>query len=220
MVVRQEGRWKVFFPEKATKHLAYGLGWFVHDHRGHRVVSHGGTLPGFRAQTVLAPEAKCGVVVFGNLGPSNFPEALSKTLLDHLLGLPAEDWNAYYKEQEAKAESDRLEAKKKREATRKPDTKPSRELAAYAGKYEEPAYGQAEVTADKDALAIRWGRLTFRLSHYHYDTFTATVAAPPEEALLQERTPFEARFVLGSNGEVESVRFLDQEFKRVNPPKK
>src|SRR5205823_6298685 len=47
MVVRQEGRWKTFFPEKSTHHLNYGLGWFVHDYRGQFANSHGGTLDGF-----------------------------------------------------------------------------------------------------------------------------------------------------------------------------
>src|SRR5262245_27263919 len=108
MVVRREGRWKVMYPDKATRHLSYGLGWFIHDYRGQFACSHGGTLDGFRAQTVLIPDKKLGVVVFGNLTPSTFPEALSKSLVDKMLGLPAEDWNAYYTAEDKKQAADRL----------------------------------------------------------------------------------------------------------------
>jgi|GEM_PF-73260 len=212
MVVRQEGRWKIFFPEKTTKHLSYGLGWFVHDHRGQFVCSHGGTLDGFRAQTAIVPDKKIGVVVFGNLTPSTFPEALSKTLLDKLLDLPSEDWNAFYQEQDRKTEADRIAAFKKRESEKKPGTKPSRELPAYAGTYSEPAYGQAEVVAGKDGLQLKWGRLTFRLEHHNFDAFTGFVVAPPDEAIRNERAYFGVQFRLNSAGNVIGVQFLDQEF--------
>jgi CubicO group peptidase (beta-lactamase class C family) len=220
MVVRQEGRWKVFFPESATTLLTYGLGWFVHDHRGRLAVSHGGTLDGFRAQTLLSPKDGCGVVVFANLAPSHFTEALSKSLLDHLLGLPKEDWNAFYRQQEEKQETEYNDRLKKRADDRKHDTKPSRELSAYAGGYEEPAYGRAEVKVDGDALALTWGRLTFRLEHHHYDTFTGTVVAPARDKVSYARSQFDVLFRLGSDGEVEGVRVLDQEFRRVKPTKK
>src|SRR5262249_34674024 len=97
---------------------------------------------------------------------------------------------------------------------RKPDTKPSRELAAYASVYDEPAYGRATVSADKDGLTIRWGRLTFRLAHYHFDSFTGRVSAPANDAIANERAYFDMQFRLGTNGDVEGLRFLDQEFKR------
>jgi N-acyl-D-aspartate/D-glutamate deacylase/CubicO group peptidase (beta-lactamase class C family) len=214
MVVRREGRWKIFYPDKATRHLSYGLGWFVHDYRGHFACSHGGTLDGFRAQAMLIPDKKLGVVVFGNLTPSTFPEALSKTLIDTMLGLPSEDWNAYYKAQDSIQELSWFTEAATREAARKKDTKPSRDLPAYSGTYEEAAYGKAEVAAETDGLKVRWGRLTWKLDHYHFDTFTGTVAAPPDEVVRYQRQKFDVQFRLGTNGEVEGVKFLDQEFKK------
>jgi N-acyl-D-amino-acid deacylase len=212
MVVRQEGRWKIFFPEKTTRHLAYGLGWFIHDYRGHFVASHGGTLDGFRAQTAIVPDKKLGVVVFGNLTPSTFPEALSKTLLDKLLDLPTEDWNAFYAAEDKKTESASVTALKLREAARKPNTKPSRELADYAGSYSEPAYGDAKVIATKDGLQLKWGKLTLRLDHYHFDTFTGIVIAPPALAINHERAYFGVQFKLNQAGLVTGMNFQDQDF--------
>ncbi|HVK10393.1 MAG TPA: serine hydrolase [Gemmataceae bacterium] len=214
MVVRHEGRWKTFYPEKATRHLAYGLGWFVHDYRGHFAVSHGGTLTGFRAQTVLVPDQKLGVVVFGNVTPSTFPEALSKTVVDAMLGLPTEDWNAHYKSQDNAQELSIKVATSVRASAQKKETKPSRESAAYAGTYDHPAYGKAEVTASAAGLHLKWGKWTLRLDHYHYDTFTGYVTAPALAALTNDRSYFGVTFVLGGNGNVERMNFLDQDFKK------
>jgi len=215
MVVRQEGRWLIFFPEKATKHLSYGLGWFVHDYRGQCACSHGGTLDGFRAQTVLLPDKKLGVVVLGNLTPSSFPEALTKILIDNLLGLPADDWNAHYMAADIKTEADRLASVKKRDADRKKDTKPSRELEAYAGNYMEPAYGKAEVTHGKNGLQVNWGKIVVQLDHYHFDSFNGHVIGPTSDDVTRyQRQTFDVQFRLGKDGNVEGMKFLDQEFVR------
>lgn len=214
MVVRQEGRWKIFFPEKATRHLAYGLGWFVSDYRGQFAVSHGGTLTGFRAQTMLVPDKKLGVVVFGNLTPSTFPEALSKTLVDAMLGLPDEDWTAFYKGQDAAQELALKVATSVRAAAQKKDTKPSRELSAYAGFYADPAYGKAEVLATPAGLQLKWGKWTLRLDHYHFDTFTGYITAPAGDVITNDRGYFGVTFHLGGTGNVERMEYLDQEFKK------
>ncbi len=214
MIVRQEGRWLTFFPEKSTRFLNYGLGWFVHDYRGHMAVSHGGTFDGFRAQTMLIPDKKLGVVVFGNLTPSTFPEALSKALLDKILGLSDEAWIEFYAKNDKSTEATRIATLKTREKNRKADTKPSRELPAYAGFYAEPAYGRAEVLADKDALTLKWGRWTLKLEHRHFDTFTGTVSAPADDALRNQRSYYDVVFKLNAAGDVERLQFLEQDFTR------
>ena len=215
MVIRHEGNWKVIFPPETTRHLAYGLGWFVHDYRSRQVVSHGGAHSGFRAQIAFVPDAHCGVVVLGNLGASRFTEALSYELLDHLLGLPSNHWSEFYRKAEAKAEDDVKKERKKRAEAKKPNAKPSLELEAYAGSYEEPAYGKAEVDHDKVGMIVRLAGMTFRLEHYQFDTFTATLTAPEEPALYAARMNLQAQFRVGVNGEVEGMRFLDQDFKQV-----
>ncbi|MCU1349569.1 MAG: beta-lactamase, partial [Acidobacteria bacterium] len=153
---------------------AYGLGWVVQDYRGELLVSHGGALNGFRAHVDLLPKQQTGFVVLINVGRSSVTAALRNSLLDLLLGKPgARDWNAYYQALEKKSD-DKDEAKKReRDAKRHPDTKPSRELAAYAGTYTNPAYGTATIAAENGTLILRWMRLAVPLIHYQYDTFTA-----------------------------------------------
>ncbi|QJW94085.1 serine hydrolase [Frigoriglobus tundricola] len=214
MLVKPEGPFLVYFPTKATRFTSYGLGWFVHDYRGANCVSHGGTLTGFRAQCMLVPEKKIGVFVLCNLRPSYVCEAVCKTALDGLLDLPAEDWVGFYKSQLSVLDFTVAAGQKKRETSRKTGTKPSLALSGYAGGYEESAYGRAEVAAEGESLSIRWGNFTFRLEHYHYDTFTATAVEPKDEVVSFDRSTFDVQFRLGTNGEVESMKFLDQEFRR------
>lgn len=214
MLFKPEGRFRMFFPEKAGRFHAYGLGWFVHDYRGHDCVSHGGTLTGFRAQCMLVPAKKAGVFVVCNLNPSVFPEAVAKSALDLLLGMPTEDWVAEGKATLAKFDEQTADRLKKRDADRKPDTKLSLGLKEYGGNYDETAYGRAEVKFADDKLTLAWGKYAFRLEHYHYDTFTAVPVEPKDEIVSTDRSTFDVQFRLGTNGQVESMKFLDQEFKR------
>jgi CubicO group peptidase (beta-lactamase class C family) len=214
MLLIPDGPFAVYFPPHVTRFASYGLGWFVHDYRGVTCVSHGGTLTGFRAQCVLVPEKKVGVVVLCNLRPSFVCEAVSKAALDALLGLPAEDWCAFHQARLKEADERVAEGRKKRAADRKPDTKPSLPPAGYAGEYAEPAYGRAAVAAEDGALVVRWGKLVFRLEHHHFDTFTAVLTEPKGEAVASDRGTAEVLFRLGADGAVEGMKFLDQEFKR------
>jgi CubicO group peptidase (beta-lactamase class C family) len=215
MLFKPEGPFALYFPKSAGRFHAYGLGWFVHDYRGFDCVSHGGTLTGFRAQCMMIPEKKLGVFAVCNLRPSLFPEAVCKTALDQLLGLPTEDWVKQGMGALALFDFNIAVTKKRREGDRKPDTKPSLPLKSYAGSYSEPAYGRAEVSVEGDKLTVHWGKFTFRLEHYHFDTFTAVPVEPADEIVSFDRSTFEVQFRLDAKGEVEGLKVLDQEFKKV-----
>jgi len=214
MLFKPEGPFTLYFPPKATRFSSYGLGWFVHDYRGHDCVSHGGTLTGFRAQCMLIPEKKLGVFVVCNLRPSTFTEAVAKSALDQMLGLPAEEWVKESKAALAIADFNVAFRMKKREGDRKLETKPSLELKAYSGNYEETAYGRAVVSVEDDKLMVKWGKFTFRLDHYHFDTFTAVPVAPADDVVSFDRSTFELQFRLTTAGAVEGMKFLDQDFKK------
>ncbi len=205
MVIRNEGRWRLFFPESETSQLSYGLGWFINDYRGHKLVMHGGTIDGFRACVMLVPKSKVGVAVLVNLAGSQMPEATCYNIVDLLLGLPKKDWNAYISEEAKKYETAQTTARLARLDKRHTNTKPSRDLAAYSGIYEDAAYGQARILLDGDKLAIQWSNFKSRLDHFHYDTFTAM-----EDELKTEQ----AVFTLGADGEVIAMNFLGVNFKK------
>jgi CubicO group peptidase (beta-lactamase class C family) len=213
MVVRLEGGPSLAYPE-ATQ-LAYGLGWFVHDHRGVRVISHTGGLEGFRARVVLVPEKKLGLVLLMNSGVgSSFASmhyVVTNRLLDLLLGLETRDWARHYTEAAKELQEEADAALRERDAERHPGTKPSHDLAAYAGAYTETAYGRAEVSVRDGALFLAWGRSRIRLEHFHHDAFVA------RQEKAEDRNPLHNHmvvFVLRTDGEVGSLRLLGQEFVR------
>ena len=127
---------------------AYGMGWRISDYRGRLLISHSGSVQGFHAYLALLPNEKVGIVVLSNLGVSWMPEAAVQSITDLVLELPKRDWNLQEARKEKSAEAARKQRELAHDQNRRKDTKPSRELAAYTGIYEEPAYGVAMVSVE------------------------------------------------------------------------
>ena len=94
-------------------------------------------------------------------------------------------------------------------------TDPNLPLEKYAGKYEEAGYGTTTIAFADDKLTAKWGKYTFRLDHYHFDTFTAVPVEPKDDIVSFDRSTFEVQFKLGTDGGVTGLRFLDQDFTAV-----
>ena len=72
----------------------YGLGFFLRDYRGSKMVWHTGGLPGYVSRISLIPDKKLGVAVLTNQESGEAFEAISWRLLDHFLGAAPTDWAA------------------------------------------------------------------------------------------------------------------------------
>ncbi len=154
--------------------LTYGLGWFLHDYHGRKIVEHGGAIDGMRAQVALIPEEKLGLVILCNRGGTSLPRALMFHVFDRYLGGSQHDWSAEMLAVSQELEQKADEEKAKRIATRVADTKPSRPLEDYAGKFTNRLYGDAHVElADGKLLLKRGSAVAADLEHWHYDTFQA-----------------------------------------------
>jgi CubicO group peptidase (beta-lactamase class C family) len=202
-VLRLEGGPRAMHPD--TLQLSYAMGWVVLDHRGHLLNMHGGAIDGFRAQFTLVPGARLGFVLLHNLEDPMMNIAVSNTLVDRLLGLPPKDWNAYYGELEKKQEAARQAAERNFQERRHLGTHPSRELAAYVGVYEDPAYGMARVDLKDGKLFWHWSTFDCPLEHYHFDTFTAV-----HPHLVRAQVVF----MLDGDGNVSRFQALGREFRR------
>jgi CubicO group peptidase (beta-lactamase class C family) len=189
-----------------TMQMSYGMGWVVHDYRGHLMHVHGGAIAGFRAQLTLLPDARLGIAVLSNLSETQMNLAVTNTLVDQLLGLPYKDWNAHFSAIVKAAEEGAREAAAERQAKRHKGTKPSRELSAYVGTYEDPAYGKARVTLEGGKLVWSWSSFRCPLEHFHFDTFDA-----PHEHLVN----VQVTFALGADGEVERFEAMERTFRKV-----
>jgi CubicO group peptidase (beta-lactamase class C family) len=208
-IIRMEGTARDMNPD--THQMSYGMAWVIQDYRGQLLVSHAGAIDGFRAHLTLVPQAKLGIVLLNNLDRTQMNLAVSNTLVDLLLGLPRRDWNAYVAEQVRKGEAAARDRALERERNRHRGTQPSQSLAAYAGTYEDPAYGTATVALENGGLVWKWSTFTADLEHFHYDTFTAVNDVLGSPQVL---------FTLGPDGDVATMKVLDVldvEFKRVKP---
>ena len=194
-----------------TTQMSYGLGWRISDYRGRPLWDHGGAVDGFRADILLAPKDGAGVAVLVNLEDSPIADAVGYSLLDAALGLPKKDWNGFYGRRLKEADEARQARAAKREASRQRGTKPSHELEAYTGTYEEPAYGTVRVTLDDGALTLHWSSFDKPLRHFHYDTFQVDEKDVPGASPLAGEL---AEFTLNLDGEPDGLRFLGRKFKK------
>lgn len=206
MVIRNEAPWAELNPE--STYSAYGLGWRLQDYRGRLLISHGGAIDGFRAQVGFLPAEKLGFVILTNIAVTSVVESLRYALLDVLLAAPPRDWHGLYLSVSRKQEQEAQQKRRDRDAKRIPGTKPALALNAYAGAYDNPGYGQARISPRADGLLLEWGTLKLPLRHWHYETFQS-----PDDNTGMAAT--QVVFRLGSDGAIESLRLMDQEFRKL-----
>jgi CubicO group peptidase (beta-lactamase class C family) len=140
-----------------TGHFAlYGLGWFLEEYNGKKVVSHTGGVNGFVTSVTLVPEEKLGIVVLTNTDANGFFEALKLELMDACLGLPYRNYHKVALERQRTGEAEqekRIKLKRDSIAT-KPQTALS--LAAYTGEYVHELYGKMNIQIEKNELIMRF----------------------------------------------------------------
>lgn len=206
MIIPLTGITRAMNPD--TFQMSYGMAWVIQDYREQWLVSHAGTIDGFRSHFTMAPRAGIGIVLLNNLERTQMNVALSNTLIDHLLRLPRKDWHGYIREQVMKSELAAREKHRDWLSKRRLGTKPSRPLQAYTGVYEDPAYGRATIAFENGQLTWKWSSFAVPLEHYHFDTF----------ALNDELLGFaEVVFQLDDEGTVTSMTVaapLEVEFRR------
>ena len=210
-VIRVEPPLTLMYPE--AHFLNHGLGWFLHDYKGRKVVEHGGAIDGMRAQVAMLPEEKLGLVILTNMGGTVLPIALMNRIFDSYLGAPQRDWSGEMLKTINAFEAQGKAAQKKAEAERIKDTKPSLALPEYAGTYKNDLYGDVKVAHDNGKLSSRFGpAFTSGLEHWHYDTFRAKfVSAGVSYAYMT--------FALNAKGKIETLTLnlpgvADYPFKR------
>jgi CubicO group peptidase (beta-lactamase class C family) len=154
----------------------YGLGWFLRDYRGKKMVYHTGSLAGYVSRTTLIPDLKLGIVVLTNAEEEGAHAAVTNSILDHYFGIPETDWAAAYKEL-AKVEEAEAEVQvRSAGAGRNQDSRPSLPLARYAGRYRDAWYGDILIGERDGKLSIHFTHtpaLSGELNHWQYDTFVA-----------------------------------------------
>ena len=187
---------------KATQPMfdTYAFGWEVRDYHGAKIVWHSGAVLGFQSVVVLLPEKNVGFAVEINSEDGEILFGLMYELLDHYLGLPANDWPdkfAAYKRNRLAAAAAALTA-----ASSKPaPVGPSLPLDRYVGTYVDPWYGRIRVTKGPAGLAVDFlstPRMRGPLDHWQYDSFVARFTDKTIE-------PAYLTFALDADGHVAAI---------------
>ena len=164
-------------PPYNTHFSAYGLGWRLSDVKGYKQVTHNGGLPGVYTHVLLLPELKVGLLVFTNQQSGAAINAISNTIKDSYLRVPASDWISTFRRQEKKeqAEADSITKAvwttitdvQKKNTTRV-------DLARYVGSYRDPWFGEVVLSQQSGNMtfrSVRSPKLTGEVFAYKDNTF-------------------------------------------------
>lgn len=146
----------------------YGLGWFLEEYAGRKIVAHTGGVNGFVTSVCLVPEEKLGIVVLTNTDANNFFEALRNEIEDAYLGLPFRNYSKVYLGYQL---ADEKEKEKQLKAIRDSialDPKTDLPLMEYTGEYIHDVYGKMNIK-------LEGGKLIMRFEHHkgRYGTLEA-----------------------------------------------
>jgi CubicO group peptidase (beta-lactamase class C family) len=152
-----------------------GMGWFVRDYRGRKIVEHGG---GWGAYMLLVPEENLAVVALSNLDWNLLVSMLCYDVIDayvvgpHRAWTKADKWDFWLDVGDAaKMANPRDEQRAQLEKERRADTQPTLPLAAFAGRYESALYGDLMIEHRADKLHATFGQHSGDLEHWHDDAF-------------------------------------------------
>jgi CubicO group peptidase (beta-lactamase class C family) len=149
----------------------YGLGFRSHRYRGERVAWHSGGHIGWSTLMTMLPDRGVGVAVFTNRDPNPVTEILANHVFDRVCGNEPIPWLDRLRERRRKAVAQLEIDRPARKATRRLNTRPSHDLADYAGDYDHPGYGRIAITDAEGQLNWAYRDMSEPLAHRHYDTF-------------------------------------------------
>lgn len=191
-----------FDAQNQTHFKGYGLGWFLMDYKGVKVVHHGGGLPGYISKLALVPEQNLGIIVLSN-GETSLPAALMYTVIDVVNGRSDQDWAKRYLEFAERGEKRNAEALETRNSQRQEGTKASVDSDKLVGSYTDKMYGNANVSINGKQLhlTLEPAKNLFHgdLIHWHHNTYQVKL----EDRFLP---PGYVTFEFDSNGEVSGLQ--------------
>jgi hypothetical protein len=159
--------------QPATNFWTYGLGWWVMDLHGEKVLMHGGQMPGYNSAVAFFPQRKLGLAVMVNVHQTLSHAALFYAISDILLDKQGRDWSSefqmvaqgYLAEVKNQVDEFRL--------TRNPNLPPSNKLDAYTGTFSNELFGEVIVSHENNSLKLAYGQIFATLEHFKADTFIA-----------------------------------------------
>jgi CubicO group peptidase (beta-lactamase class C family) len=140
-----------------TGHFSlYGLGWFLEEYCGKKIVSHTGGVNGFVTSVTLIPEEKLGIVVLTNTDQNSFYEALKWEIADAYLGKPYRNYSKVYAGFNNEQKTKDAATDKKMKDSVALQLKTALPLTAYCGSYSNEVYGNMNVVQEGGELKMKF----------------------------------------------------------------
>ncbi len=157
-----------------THFSAYGLGWFLKDYHGVKLIHHSGGILGMVSKVVLVPEENLAMVILTNQQSGYAFNAIYHQILNEYLQLPEKNWVAYYDEKQKKRQTKEQERLAKAAEHVDKNSSHSLVLQAYAQTYTDNWYGDIDISYRNNQLHIQFSNtpeLKGNLEHYQHNTF-------------------------------------------------
>ncbi len=81
-----------------TNYELYGLGWFIQDYAGRRLIMHDGGVNGYLSSVTLVPQDHLGIVILTNTDQNEFFEALRWEIMDAYFKMQYRNYSDTYLE--------------------------------------------------------------------------------------------------------------------------
>ncbi|KAI1426374.1 beta-lactamase family protein [Xylaria sp. FL1777] len=148
------------YGDPLTSPIFYATGLEIFYYRGHTVIGHDGSVPGFASRHFFVPDFKLGGAIFGNTeNAGDVADILSRELIDEVMGVPVPerlDWDKVVTDTNLKYEHDPKEEEMRR--VLREDAEPQKmPLSAYTGDYWNPGYHGITVDIKDNKLFIDAG---------------------------------------------------------------
>jgi len=181
-IVSQEAMQQAFTPHTIISSAdsrinSYGLGWFIDQAEGRRVVRHGGDFDkGISTIAYFVPNDQWGIVILTNAFPEGhiLHDALTRTFMDLVYkGRSETDWWSVSKKKIEEATVGSILDPFEHLPAPPKDKEPGSTLALYVGEYQNDYYGEIRVTRRAGQLVFFLGQNPepLALRHWNADIF-------------------------------------------------
>lgn len=190
----------------------YGLGWFLEEYAGRKIVSHTGGVNGFVTSVTLITEEKLGIIVLTNTDANNFYEALKWEIMDAYFELPYRNYSQVYLQGHRNNEKEMMRQLALKKDTISGNPKTDLPLSAFAGTYLHAIYGKMTITLEN-------GKLKASFEH-HKGRYADLEALGGSRFLATFNDPLYGRKVWPftiENGKVKSVTMKVADFVEFTP---
>jgi CubicO group peptidase (beta-lactamase class C family) len=190
----------------------YGLGWFLSEYEGRKIVAHTGGVNGFVTGVTLIPEEKLGIIVLTNTDQNEFFEALKSEILDSYLKLPYRGYSELFLQYNSKQQEESLKTDKLLKDSAALKLPALLQLKEYTGSYRNDVYGDMKVVQENGELRMRFSHhphMYAKLESLGGNRFYATFSDPVFNKAI---FPFKV-----TNGKVTAVTVKVADFIEYDP---